>query len=91
MRWRKTARPRVWLGNLLGVTITDAGGYAAVVPFPHDPSMFLDGTGHWGTPVTAASVSGVGYWTPITNGDPVSPELLFDSNGDCIVGFVPTP
>lgn len=32
-----------------------------------------------------------GYWTPITNGDPVSPELLFDSNGDCIVGFVPTP
>ena len=32
-----------------------------------------------------------GYWTPITNGDPVSPELIFDSDGDCIVGFVPTP
>jgi len=32
---------------------------------------------------------GSGYWIPITNGDPVSPELLFDSNGDCIVGFQP--
>ena len=32
-----------------------------------------------------------GYWTPITNGDPVSPEILFDSTGACIVGFVPTP
>ena len=32
-----------------------------------------------------------GYWTPITNGDPLSPEILFDSAGDCIVGFVPTP
>jgi hypothetical protein len=40
--------------------------------------------------VTATGVEQMGYWTPITNGDPVSPEILFDSNGDCIVGFVPT-
>ena len=32
-----------------------------------------------------------GYWTPITNGDPLSPEILFDAVGDCVVGFVPTP
>ena len=32
-----------------------------------------------------------GYWTPITNGDPLSPEILFDTEGDCVVGFVPTP
>lgn len=41
--------------------------------------------------VTATGVEQAGYWTPITNGDPLSPEILFDSNGDCIVGFVPTP
>jgi hypothetical protein len=43
--------------------------------------------------VTAGGGNGLeslGYWTPITNGDPLTPELLFDSNGDCIVGFVPT-
>jgi hypothetical protein len=32
-----------------------------------------------------------GYWTPITNGDPLSPEILFDAEGACVVGFVPTP
>jgi hypothetical protein len=41
--------------------------------------------------VTATGVEQMGYWSVITNGDPVSPEILFDSNGDCIVGFVPTP
>lgn len=34
-----------------------------------------------------------GYWTPITNGDPATAanERLIDSQGDCVVGFVPTP
>jgi hypothetical protein len=40
---------------------------------------------------TASGISGLGYWTPITNGDPVSPEILFDATGDCVVGWVPTP
>jgi len=40
---------------------------------------------------TAAGISGLGYWTPITNGDPASPEILFDAEGDCVVGWVPTP
>jgi hypothetical protein len=40
---------------------------------------------------TATGISGLGYWTPITNGDPLSPEILFDAEGDCVVGFVPTP
>jgi len=35
-------------------------------------------------------VSGVGYWTPITDGVTPIAELLFDSDGDCVVGFVPT-
>jgi hypothetical protein len=42
-------------------------------------------------PLTAAAVMGLGYWTPITNGDPLSPEILFDAEGDCVVGWVPTP
>lgn len=41
--------------------------------------------------VTPGTVSAVGYWTPITNGDPLSPEVLFDAAGDSVVGFVPTP
>lgn len=40
--------------------------------------------------VDAAAVARMGYWIPITNGDPVTPEILFDSAGECIVGFVPT-
>jgi hypothetical protein len=41
--------------------------------------------------VTSSGTAALGYWTPITNGDPVSPEILFDAAGDCVVGFVPTP
>ena len=41
--------------------------------------------------VDADALADAGYWTPITNGDPASPELLFDAEGDCVVGFVPTP
>ena len=40
---------------------------------------------------TADGISDLGYWTPITNGDPASPEILFDAEGDCVVGWVPTP
>ena len=42
-------------------------------------------------PLTAGAVMALGYWTPITNGDPLSPEILFDAEGDCVVGWVPTP
>ena len=41
--------------------------------------------------VTADDLALLGYFTPITNGDPLSPEILFDAEGDCVVGFVPTP
>jgi len=52
------------------------------------------GTGLTMTGTTMSVTSGVaaaGYWTPITDGVTPIPQLLFDSNGDCIVGFVPTP
>lgn len=29
-------------------------------------------------------VNQLGYWSPLTNGDPVSPELIFDGNGDTV-------
>jgi hypothetical protein len=49
-----------------------------------------DGSGGAGG-LPPLAVMAAGYWTPITNGDPVSPEILFDSAGECLVGFVPTP
>jgi hypothetical protein len=36
-------------------------------------------------------LSQVGYWSELTNGDPVSPELVFDSFGDTIAVWTPTP
>jgi hypothetical protein len=50
-----------------------------------------DGLTMTGTELSAIPVEDLGYWTPITNGDPLSPEILFDAEGDCVVGWVPTP
>jgi hypothetical protein len=63
-------------------------GLGAPEPIMVGAGLALTGTTLALDPATVATS---GYWTPITNGDPVSPEILFDSNGDCIVGFVPTP
>lgn len=41
--------------------------------------------------LTAAEVESVGYWSVLTNGDPVTPEIIFDGNGDVIMVWVPTP
>jgi len=41
--------------------------------------------------VTPESLQQVGYWALITNGDSVSPEPLYDAEGDAVMGFVPTP
>ena len=60
---------------------------AALVPL--DGGDFGGGSG--GGTLPPPLVSGAGYWTPITNGDALTPEVLFDSAGDCVVGFVPTP
>ena len=37
------------------------------------------------------NLSQVGKWSELTNSDPVSPELVFDSFGDTIDVWVPTP
>jgi hypothetical protein len=39
--------------------------------------------------LTAAAVSALGYWAPLT--DPATPEVIFDSNGDVVMAWVPTP
>lgn len=75
--------------RLLGRGTTGAG--------PVEELTIGDGLLMTGTELSATvdlddlDIPGAGYWTPITNGDPLTPELLFDSNGDCIVGWVPTP
>ena len=50
-------------------------------------------TGYW-TPLCAGDTlnwgqinSQVGEWSPLTNGDPVTPELIFNSDGDCIAVY----
>ena len=42
---------------------------------------------------TVSQLVGVtaGYWAPLTNGDPISPELVFDDQGDVVVGFQSGP
>lgn len=72
------------------VSIT-AHGY--VPKAPNDAEQFLNGVGAWATPaqITSAAVEAVGYWSPLTNGDPVAPELIFDGFGDTISVWTPTP
>lgn len=38
--------------------------------------------------LVAIAIQSMGYWAPITNGDPAAPELIFDSFGDIVVGWV---
>jgi hypothetical protein len=59
-------------------------GLGPVEPISVGAGLALTGT-------TLSATGTAGYWTPITNGDPVTPEILFDAVGDCVVGFVPTP
>jgi hypothetical protein len=41
--------------------------------------------------VKAAAVAAKGYWSPITNGDPSAPELIFDSSANVVVAWTATP
>lgn len=41
--------------------------------------------------VDAAYVRDLGFWSPLTNGDPVTPEIIFDSDGDTIAVWTATP
>jgi hypothetical protein len=34
--------------------------------------------------VAAQAEPGAGFWSPLTNGDPINPELVFDSLGDTV-------
>lgn len=36
----------------------------------------------------AIQMQSMGYWAPVTNGDAANPELVFDSFGDIVIGWV---
>lgn len=74
---RKTGRPP--LANLrgVGVVVTDPAGHPLVTPY----GDFLGTVG--------GMALGNGYWSELTNGDPITSELIFDSFGDTIDLFVP--
>lgn len=40
--------------------------------------------------LTEADIVDLGYWSPLTNGDSGSPELLFDTDGDVITAWTST-
>lgn len=31
-----------------------------------------------------------GFWSPVTNGDPINPEIIFNGDGDSVVAFTST-
>jgi hypothetical protein len=52
------------------------------------PQFTVDAKGR----LTAASeiaIEDAGYWSILTNGDPVTPEVVFDADGDVISVWVP--
>ncbi len=80
-------------GGVIAVTATpplsSSGGIAPNISviLPNDPTKYLDGDGNFTVPTgTVAS----GYWTILTNGNLVTPEIIF-AGGDVISFFVPVP
>jgi hypothetical protein len=39
--------------------------------------------------MASAPIQDFGYWCPLSNGDPLSPEIVFDSKGHVVMGFHP--
>ena len=73
-------------GGVDPIDITTLDGYSG------DADDVLHGDKTFGPAVpTVDGILSLGYWTIATNGDPVSPEIEFDSNGDVASYFVPTP
>jgi hypothetical protein len=46
--------------------------------------------GDWIFVPLSGVVEGAGRWEPVTNGDPVTPEIVFDINGDVVMSYVVT-
>jgi hypothetical protein len=81
------------------ITITtDAGTKTVTISFsgsalpPDDDygDIVVSGSGTVWT-IKASAVADKGYWSPVTNGDAVNPELIFDSLGNVVVAFTATP
>lgn len=80
-------RPAVNSGELEDAIADVAGDLATHIADTTNPhNVTADQVG-----VDALFVQGLGYWAPVTNGDPVTPEILFDGDGNVIVAFTATP
>jgi hypothetical protein len=89
--------PKKWefaAGVMIGLLAdqpTDLGLFDASFLFfaSDDETLYIwDGTA-W--ILISGGGSSDGYWAPVTNGDPDNPELVFDTLGNCVVSFTPTP
>lgn len=56
-----------------------------------EPALYIWDGSAWVQVTSDVDVEAVGYWSPITNGNPTDPELIFDSDGDIVVGWTFTP
>jgi len=70
-----------------------AGGTGAATALQQVASLgnsgeVLTSQGAAALPIWLAS-SGTGRWEPVTDGDPIEAEIVFDSNGDVVMAFVP--
>lgn len=92
-----TSGPKKWefaAGVMIDVIAnqpTDLGIYDASFLFfaSDEESLYIwDGT-QW--ILVSTDVAAAGYWAPVTNGVPDNPELIFDTLGNCVVSFTPTP
>jgi hypothetical protein len=65
-------------GVLLYYNGTD---WVALAPGTDDDVLITNGAA---ANPSFVNMSTIGYWSPLTNGDPVAPELIFDGSGDTI-------
>ena len=81
--------PLIWSGRTQDNQNVDR----QIVGIVHGPggAPGVDGEVIWnnGGTLASAPIWAFGAWEPLSNGDPVSPELIWDSHGACVVGFVP--
>lgn len=77
----------------LNFTLSDTGVVAGAYDYV---SLTVDSKGRImaissnPTPVTGDNIASLGYWSPLTNGDPINPELIFDADGNTIDVWVET-
>lgn len=79
-------------GGTGGTSVINGANIIGIIP--PGPLVNVPNVGYWSLVTAGAAlnfselVAQAGSWSPLTNGDPVSPELIFDINGDVVPVWV---